>query len=399
MSTKRPLAPHVQAAVAATAQPKAAAGARPAQAAHVQAVVAQARLQAPLPARPPAAVQPRANLPVPALGVSAGRAAVPPPPVHWNLASTAPGPPAVQAKTAPVLSRVAQPAKRQLETKGKELFPPQKRVQKIINYSENNEYNDRILDNLEKADTEFFAKKRQDNLEKYKPHLSKKPPKKGLRKIKYGKSGKPVDSYPISKDLMLKAYGEAMTELLDPTVFHINTPTEEGPLLQHFVVRQGHDYVLFPLMPSEDDVYKQEGKDGPAFADLALNADDAAEWLQGQEEVYGTPKKARIRVACDVNRMAGGRQPKVRYPFKYMAGAGGLTTFAAVIRADKGRVSKATKYIESILKEGGTDFGSRFGGENPSYIGTGKGKGRGPVGLRKKAGEDSGSESVYSDGE
>ena len=97
--------------------------------------------------------------------------------------------------------------------------------------------------------------------------------------------------------------------------------------------------------------------------------------------------------------MAGGLQPRVTYPLQYLAGADGLTTFAAVIRADKGRVSKATKYIESILKDGNTDFGTRFGGEEPTYVGTGSGSGRGPSGLRDKAKEDPGEDSEYSSDE
>ncbi|HEX7180673.1 MAG TPA: hypothetical protein VF756_02435 [Thermoanaerobaculia bacterium] len=264
---------------------------------------------------------------------------------------------------------------------------------------------DQEIDEAEKKDIEAQEKKLQENLEKYKAQLKKKSRvQKGRRRtFTYGtnKDEQDVTSNPISKDLMLTSYAKAKTDQLEPTFFYVPTTTSKGDTFeQHFVIRQGYDYVLFPLVPDEGDVYRQVGQHGPSFEELAANAEETARWLTEKfEEDYGSIRAARARVARDINRMAGDRNPKVRYPLKYLAGVAGLTTFAAVIRADKGRESKATKYIESILKESKSSFQVRFGGENPTYKGTGKGTGRGPEGLRRKAQKDPGEDSEYSDDE
>jgi hypothetical protein len=386
-------APHVQAAVAASAQPKAAPGARPAPAAHVQAAVAQAKPRAPI----PSAVQAHPS----------NRGIVTPPPVRWRPgAQPVPAVPAhpasLQPKAASSFPGVVQPAgKRKLseisDPPTRELRPRKKRR---IDYSDK-KY-DQLIERLGEKDTRYFEKRDQENREKYAKNLSLQPPTEGSQEIIYVKGSnrrqrERVNSLPISKELMSKCYGEMKLKELEPTFFHINAPSQEGNLSQHFVIRQANDYVLFPLVPLGEDRYKQEGKDGPAFINLAINADEAAQWLlETKKKTYRTLRKARIRVARDVNRMAGGLQPRVTYPLRYLAGAVGLTTFAAIIRADKGRVSKATKYIESILKSGSTDFSTRFGGKKPLYLGTGEGSGRGPEGLRKKAKEDPGEDSEYS---
>jgi hypothetical protein len=75
-------------------------------------------------------------------------------------------------------------------------------------------------------------------------------------------------------------------------------------------------------------------------------------------------------------------QSRIEYPSEYLWGNAGLATFSFIIRADKGRVPKATPYIESVLEDGRTPFVERFAGEDPLYLGTGKGSGRGPKGLR-----------------
>ncbi|HEX6900384.1 MAG TPA: hypothetical protein VF789_11745 [Thermoanaerobaculia bacterium] len=255
----------------------------------------------------------------------------------------------------------------------------------------------------EQRDIEDEEKKQRENLKKYEQHLSKTPSTTGSYEITYVRDTRRerAMSLPISKDLMVNAYGKAMSTGLKPTVFHIRAPSEEGDFSQNFVIRKGHDYVLFPLVPEKTGGgFKQEGRDGPRFVDLALKADEAAEWLRVQQsEKFSTITLARVRVARDINRMAGGKRPQILYPLKFLVGGSGLASFAAVIRADKGRVSKATKYIESILKNGDTTFGVRFGGDRPTYIGTGTGTGRGPEGLRQKGEEVPGEDSEYSDDE
>ena len=399
---RRP-APHVQAAIAAAAQPRMPAEARlpPRPAAHVQAAVAQAKRapQSLVSQRPPAPH-------VQAAVSSAAQAKAPPAsqlpaarPAQARPAAPLPARPAPRVEHASVLQR----AKRKFE--GKER--PERRKKRRIDYSE-----DRIFASLnqeieeaEKKDIETGEKKLQENLEKYKAQLKKKPKvqRDRRRTFTYGTttSEQDVTSNPISKDLMLTSYAKAKTNQLGPTFFYVPTTTSEGDTFeQHFVIRQGHDYVLFPLVPNDKDVYRQVGQYGPSFEDLAANAEETALWLTEKfEEDYGSLRAARARVARDINRMAGDRKPKVSYPLKYLAGAAGLTTFAAVIRADKGRESKATKYIESILKESKSSFQIRFGGEKPTYKGTGKGTGRGPEGLRRKAKKDPGEDSEYSDDE
>jgi hypothetical protein len=415
----RPLAPHVQAAIAAAAQPRMPAGAPPAspRAAHVQAGIAQARnVPHAAASRPPAAhVQaavtaarpialpashPPAARPVPAPSVQA-HPAVPPPPrpaPHVERAQAAtPRKPA----GPPPAPGVLQPAKRKAEAPLRRSSRNKKRK---IDYSEETFLAplDRGIEISEKLDIKAGEKERKRNLKKYRGQLKRKKAHATKRRsITYGKGrGKNEqtsleESEPISKSLVLSSYGKAKLHELEPTFFYVSAPISKNETLeQHFVLREGHDYVLFPLVP-DGDVYRQEGNVGPSFEQLAANAEEAASWLKKNTKKYDR-EGARARVARDVNRMAGGLEPRIKYPLEYLSGGSGLTSFAAVIRADKGRASKATKYIESILKESKTSFSVRFGGENPTYLGTGEGTGRGPQGLRKKGKEDPGDLSEYS---
>ncbi len=397
-------APHVQAAIAATAQPRIAGpGPAPVPAPHVQAAIA--RVQGPVPPAPTVQAKP----------------AAPPlarPAPHVERATAA-----VQAKPSglPPSAAVLQPGrnkstKRQREGEeypeirdNRDIKRKRRRSSRLegreVDYQKGERKLDEMIARAERKDQKEGEKKLKANLKKYEDALKKKQhlPRDRERSISYVKSRQnpeTVSSLPISKDLMVGSYGEAKAKLLEPTFFFVSAPTQEGPSLeQHFVLRQGHDYVLFPLLPNpKQRTYSQEGNVGPEFVYLAETAESAAQWLKGHHMDYKRKKLkvARGRVARDINRMAGGLEPRISYPLEYLVGATGLTSFAAVIRADKGRVSKATRYIESILKAGGTSFSERFGGEEPTYVGTGEGTNRGPSGLRLKGEEDPHSESEYS---
>jgi uncharacterized lipoprotein YehR (DUF1307 family) len=265
----------------------------------------------------------------------------------------------------------------------------------------------RQIKGQDKIETERAEKKQEENLKKYKKQLDLAitvlPGTR--REITYGtqQTQEEVESLLIGKDLMQNAYAKMKTNQLHPTFFYVPAETSDDQVLeQHFSLRSARDYVLYSLVPTrekQDTVYRQEGKDGPSFEELAATAESAAKWLSEEFKAYKKIEDARARVANDINRMAGGKPPREKYPLEYLSGRQGLATFAAVIRADKGRASQATKYIEGILKDSKTSFQVRFGGKKPTYLGTGKSQGkvkRGPEGLRQQGKLDPGEDSEYS---
>ena len=183
----------------------------------------------------------------------------------------------------------------------------------------------------------------------------------------------------LNKTFMQDTYTDSTFKKLKTQFFFLET--EEHT--QMFSVRQGNDYQVFSLLPQEKEKhYKQETRYGVRFADVAKTADKAAAWLrQTKPKTYSNLKSARERVGKDVNRMAGNRKPRELYGI-LLTGMSGLLAFAAIIRADKARVRKATPYIEEVLKDGTESFAKRFSGNKPLYVGTGPEQG--PSELREK---------------
>lgn len=212
-------------------------------------------------------------------------------------------------------------------------------------------------------------------------------------------------SHQLNKGLMAEAYKKyAIEENKGRMFFYVEGLQVGGQVFrQQFLVRRGHDYVVFPLQP-DNEVFRQQGQSGPRFSDIAKTADKASKWLHREKKGdFPTLSDARARVGRDVRRMAGGKLPKQEYCLRHMSGNAGLATFAAIIRADKARGIKgggggATPYIESILIDGSSSFWKRFATGNPIYMGTGTGGGRGPAFLRDPS-EGQGSVSEYSSDE
>lgn len=380
-------AAHVQAATAAVAQPRRPSGVARTPVAHVQAAILQAKPAPPVPSpRPAPHVQRAMSHPV-----------------------AGPGGAPLQPKPAPhpTGAGVLQPAqKRKLdEVQGEKNQNPgrvKRRRKEVKRDGMTRTDSKKFLHSVErqeKKEEQEAEKKRQQNLDKFRKELENfnNLPLTDSMPINYvtgkgpKKESQQVTSLPISKEFMAGAYAKATLKELDLSFFHV------GP--QHFVLQQGHDYMLVPLVPEGDGEYRREGG-GPTFDALSHTAESAAEWLRkNQSDRYPTLRSARGRVARDINRMAGGKEPRENYPMELMMGEGGLRSFAAVIRSDKGRVKEATKYIEEVLKSTRKSFPERYGGEKPIYVGTGDGSGSGPSRLRDKAKKDPGEISDYSSDE
>lgn len=228
-----------------------------------------------------------------------------------------------------------------------------------------------------------------------------------------------VTAFPVDKTRVRDHYEDAQLGKLQQQYYFV--PSSSGE--QFFSLQRGNDFVFYSLKPVELEEeeeqekkpkkrsskkkaksnakkfgYRREGNTGPAYAEVADTADLAAQWVLENIEGYDTIQDARVRVGSDINRMAGRREPRIDYPGKYLWGRAGLKSFAFIIRADKSRAPKATGYIEGVLKSRSTTFEVRFGGEDPLYVGTGSGLGRGPSGLRAQE-EEGGSLSEYSEEE
>jgi polyhydroxyalkanoate synthesis regulator phasin len=380
-------AAHVQAATAAVAQPRRHPGGGQPPAAHVQAAILQAKPAAPVPCpRPAPHVQRAMSHPV-----------------------AGPGGAPLQAKPAPHPAGIGvlQPAqKRKLDEIQGELNQNPGRVKRrrkeVKRDGMTRTDSKKFLQGVERQEEkerQEAEKKRQQNLEKFREDLERfnNLTSTGSIPITYvtgkgsQKESQQVTSLPISKEFMSGAYAKATLKDLDLSFFHV------GP--QHFVLQQGHDYMLVPLVPEGEGEYRREGG-GPTFDALSHAAERAAAWLhENHSGKYPTLQQARGRVARDINRMAGGKGSRENYPIELMMGEGGLRSFAAVIRSDKARVKEATKYIEGVLKSTKKSFPKRYGGKKPIYVGTGEGSGSGPSRLREKAKEDPGEISEYSSDE
>lgn len=184
--------------------------------------------------------------------------------------------------------------------------------------------------------------------------------------------------------------------------FTAETPTspKKGTRLPKriFEVRKGFDIVLDKTITTKN-VVSPAHLDSP-YQELGMNAEKIANNMVERGAFEDLPS-ARECLARDIQRVGGGRNIIGNYTADEWDN---LSEFGGVIKIDKARAPKATKYIDRMLLDVSNTFELRFGGDNPLYQGTGKGSvkvgeksvSRGAEALRALAEEsDNGEDTDY----
>ncbi len=165
-----------------------------------------------------------------------------------------------------------------------------------------------------------------------------------------------------------------------------------------FAIRKGHDIVFDPIITENNTI--RPARLNSSYTELATSADSMAGNIVSRG-AFDNLFDARRRVARDIQRVGGGLPIRGNYTQNEWSD---LSEFGGVIKIDKARAPKATKYIDEILADNTTSFSERFGGSKPIYKGTGKGTIRigsysvlrGAAALRALAKEpDNGDETDY----
>ncbi|GAB4420903.1 MAG: hypothetical protein OHK0039_35110 [Bacteroidia bacterium] len=164
----------------------------------------------------------------------------------------------------------------------------------------------------------------------------------------------------------------------------------------HHVIEPGTDIGLTPALSRPDLQDRSEGMIPLSREGKAKTYNDLSQGLDAMAARYvkalGKDIAAiRRRMGRDLDRMTRGNPPQGDIPYTE-AEQKVLNEVAAVLRLDKGRVPKATKYIRSTMTEGAHSFRQLLA--DKYYVGAGTG---GVEALRKKAKEDPGSDSEGSD--
>ena len=178
-----------------------------------------------------------------------------------------------------------------------------------------------------------------------------------------------------TKELLRQKYSEGSKNLRSTIFGYFYTPrvplSLKGNLLQRqvFVVKRGFDIAVSITNRNEDGTIS--ARRFSPYKDLAVKLDRIVDRMV-EDGTQGSKKSARHRINGDIIRVGSGNEILGRYKKEEWPD---LAEFAMVIRADKARAPKSTRYyIDENIRQYSTSFEKRFGnGINSIYEGAPKG--------------------------
>lgn len=255
-------------------------------------------------------------------------------------------------------------------------------------YEKAHEYQRSLLSQELEEKDKVTREKKAEKTKKRKREFEEKfgdysPPKaKKARLFKYGdKEFDDVDLTELgpsnAKKFMEFSFQQRKAELFGTQVIKLGG--------YHHVIAPGTDIGLTPA------ILRPDLKDGHSFVPLSRDgtAKPYTELASGLDQIANgnvssdlSLNEVRERMGKDIMRMTRGNPPKGNLSYSEDQ-LSLLNEIAAVLRLDKGRVPKATKYIRQRITKGNLSFDELF--SQSKYVGAGKG---GVEALRGKVSDD-----------